>query len=90
MNIEQAILEKIRQLPPAQQQEVLDFSTFLQQKNSLPTPDVNLTPKQKSANWLKWVKSHSSNNSPLPDEALHRDTIYNDEQSILRSPIPTE
>jgi hypothetical protein len=42
MNIEQAILEKIRQLPPAQQQEVLDFSTFLQQKNSLPTPDEAL------------------------------------------------
>ncbi len=53
MNIEQAILEKIRQLPPEQQQEVLDFSTFLQQKTSISASYMNLNPEQKSANWLK-------------------------------------
>jgi len=33
MNLEQAVLEKLRALPPDQQQEILDFAEFLQQKN---------------------------------------------------------
>jgi len=33
MNLEQAVLDKLRALPPIQQQEVLDFAEFLQQKN---------------------------------------------------------
>ena len=32
MNIEQAVLEKMRQLPVDKQQEVLDFTEFLYQK----------------------------------------------------------
>ncbi|MEP0900341.1 DUF2281 domain-containing protein [Nodosilinea sp. FACHB-13] len=32
MNIEQALLEQVRSLTPAQQQAVLDFAAFLQQK----------------------------------------------------------
>lgn len=35
MSIEQAIIEKLRTLPPDKQQQVLDFAEFLQQK-SLP------------------------------------------------------
>jgi Protein of unknown function (DUF2281) len=35
MNLEQAVLDKLRELPPDKQQEVLDFAEFLQQK-SLP------------------------------------------------------
>jgi Protein of unknown function (DUF2281) len=31
-NLEQSILENLRQLPPEKQQEVLDFSEFLRQK----------------------------------------------------------
>jgi hypothetical protein len=38
MNLEQAVLEKLRGLPPNQQQEVLDFAEFLQQKNLLKRP----------------------------------------------------
>jgi hypothetical protein len=38
MNLEQAVLEKLRELPPNQQQEVLDFAEFLQQKNILKRP----------------------------------------------------
>ncbi len=34
MNIEQKIMEKLRMLPLEQQQEVLDFVEFLQQKKS--------------------------------------------------------
>ncbi|HIK12334.1 MAG TPA: DUF2281 domain-containing protein [Oscillatoriaceae cyanobacterium M33_DOE_052] len=32
MNLEQAVLDKLRTLPPDKQQEVLDFAEFLQQK----------------------------------------------------------
>lgn len=32
MNIEQAVLEKLRELPLEKQQEVLDFTDFLHQK----------------------------------------------------------
>ncbi len=38
MNLEQAVLDKLRELPPNQQQEVLDFAEFLQQKNILKRP----------------------------------------------------
>ncbi len=76
MNIEQAILEKIRQLPIEKQQKILDFTTLLQQENKLPSPAINLTPNQRSTNWLNWVRSHKTNNSPLPEIALHRDTMY--------------
>ncbi|MEH1866418.1 MAG: DUF2281 domain-containing protein [Nostoc sp.] len=33
MNIEQAVLEKLRQLPIDKQQELLNFAEFLYQKN---------------------------------------------------------
>jgi hypothetical protein len=38
MNLEQAVLDKLRTLPPDRQQEVLDFAEFLQQKNLLKRP----------------------------------------------------
>ncbi|MCC5636563.1 DUF2281 domain-containing protein [Nostoc sp. CHAB 5844] len=34
MNIEQAVLEKLRQLPVDKQQELLNFAEFLYQKNT--------------------------------------------------------
>ncbi len=54
MNLEQAVLDKLRALPPERQQEVLDFAEFLQQKNILKRPlksvkgmwanlDINIT-----------------------------------------------
>jgi hypothetical protein len=79
MNIEQAVLENLKQLTLPQQQEVLDFTQFLSQKSTLPKPNPNLTPEQRSANWLAWVDSYKSSNPPLPDEALHRDSMYEDE-----------
>lgn len=33
MSIEQAVIEKLRTLPPNKQQQVLDFAEFLQQKS---------------------------------------------------------
>ncbi len=38
MNLEQAVLDKLRELPPNHQQEVLDFAEFLHQKNILKRP----------------------------------------------------
>lgn len=38
MNLEQAVLDKLRALPPERQQEVLDFAEFLQQKNMAKRP----------------------------------------------------
>lgn len=38
MNLEQAVLDKLRALPPERQQEVLDFAEFLQQKNMSKRP----------------------------------------------------
>lgn len=34
VNLEQAVLENLRQLPPEKQQEVLDFAEFLRQKTA--------------------------------------------------------
>jgi hypothetical protein len=76
MNIEQAVIDNLRKLPVEKQQEVLNFTKSLTSKTTLPTPDPNLTPEQRAANWMNWVQSHSFNNPPLPDEALHRDSIY--------------
>lgn len=38
MNLEQAVLDKLRTFPPNQQQEVLDFAEFLQQKTMAKRP----------------------------------------------------
>jgi hypothetical protein len=42
MNIEQAVLEKLRQLPIDKQQELLNFAEFLYQKILLKLPYVAL------------------------------------------------
>ncbi|MGI2907310.1 hypothetical protein [Tolypothrix sp. VBCCA 56010] len=38
MNIEQAVLERLRQLPIYKQQQLLDFAEFLSQKTTPKTP----------------------------------------------------
>ncbi len=38
MSIEQSVLEKMQELPPDKQQEVLDFVEFLQHKSSVKRP----------------------------------------------------
>jgi hypothetical protein len=81
MSIEQAILERVRQLPLSKQQEVLDFSEFLAHKkgNSLPSPDPNLTPEEKAQKWREVIAKLPQNSANLSEEALHRDTMYEDE-----------
>ena len=81
MNIEQAILENIKQLPFNQQQELLDFSEFLKQKNLnlRANSQTKLTPQQKVEKWGKVIAKLPQTSVNLPDEALHRDTMYEDE-----------
>ena len=42
MTIEQQVLEKLRDLPPDKQKEVLDFVDFLKEKNSPKKPRRSL------------------------------------------------
>jgi len=42
MTIEQQVLEKLRDLPPDKQKEVLDFVDFLKEKNSRKKPRRSL------------------------------------------------
>jgi hypothetical protein len=42
MTIEQQVLEKLRDLPPEKQKEVLDFVDFLKEKNEPKTPRRSL------------------------------------------------
>jgi EAL domain-containing protein (putative c-di-GMP-specific phosphodiesterase class I) len=42
MTVEQAVLEKLRELPPERQQEVLDFVESLQQKSEPKRPHHSL------------------------------------------------
>jgi len=81
MNIEQAVVENLKQLSLVQQQEVLDFSEFLKQKTSSlpPSPNSHITPEEKVAKWNKAIAKLPKKSANLPDEALHRDTMYEDE-----------
>jgi hypothetical protein len=76
MNIEQSVLENLQKLSRDKQQEVLEFTELLASKTFLTSPASNLTPEQRAAHWISWVKSHSSNSPGLPDGATHRDSMY--------------
>lgn len=86
MKIEQAIIANLRKLSIEKQQEVLSFTESLTKTNiersrdvsSLPTPNPNLSPSERAEKWCKFVDSHASDNPPLPEAALHRDTMYED------------
>ena len=83
MNIEQAVLENLRELPADKQQEVLDFTKFLRQNTKSVFPEkknkiTQLTPQEKAERWRKFVENLPKNSANLPDEALHRDTMYDE------------
>jgi hypothetical protein len=61
MNVEQALLEQVRALTPAQQQEVLDFATFLWQK-------APVSPKQRVLGLHKGIPCWIADDfdAPLP------------------------
>ena len=81
MNIEQAVLENLRELSRDKQQEVLNFTKFLRQKTQLVYPEkttqtTKLTAQEKAESWRKLVESFAKNSANLPEEALHRDSMY--------------
>ena len=76
MNIEQAIISALRKLPQEKQQEVLKFTESFINGHSLPSPDPNLTPNQRAEKWRKVIAKLPQESANLPDEALHRDTMY--------------
>jgi hypothetical protein len=83
MNIEQAVLENLRELPTDKQQEVLDFTEFLRQNTKSVSPEekthtTQLTPQEKAERWRFFVASLPKDSANLPDEALHRDTMYDE------------
>jgi hypothetical protein len=84
MNLEKAVLENLKQLPLPQQQEVLDFSEFLKQKNSTvtPSPDSHLTPEEKIAKWDKVTAKlpQTSANLPEPLEDLIEQSAEQDQK----------
>ena len=45
---------------------------------SLPSPDYSLTPQEKAQKWQKVIAKLPKTSANLPDEALHRDTMYED------------
>ena len=63
MDIEQALLEQVRSLPPEQQQEVLDFAAFLRQK-STPIVKDRIPGLHKGVPY--WIADDFD--APLPDE----------------------
>ncbi len=76
MNLSEAILEKLKALPPEKQQEVLDFAEFLKQKMMAARPAPPIPPEQRAKNWETWAESHPKNSPGLPDVALRRENIY--------------
>ncbi len=78
MNIEQVIIKNLRKLPLEKQQEVLSFTESLTSRISLLSPDYSLTPQEKAQKWQKVIAKLPKTSANLPDEALHRDTMYED------------
>ena len=76
MKIEQAIIENLRKLPIEKQQEVLNFTETLTNTHTLPSPDPNLPPSERAEKWRKVIAKLPRESANLPDEALHRDTMY--------------
>ena len=76
MNSEQLLIDKWRSLSIVQQQEVLDFVDFLRQKSLRENQSQQ---RQLVKEWIKWASDNPQDSPGLPDDALTRDSIYNDD-----------
>jgi hypothetical protein len=76
------LIETYNALPEAMQLEVEHYIEFLSIKtkqNRVGDRSTDLTPEQRAKNWIAWVetmKQKNQNPNPLPDLALHRDSMY--------------
>ncbi|MBE9044275.1 hypothetical protein IQ255_07650 [Pleurocapsales cyanobacterium LEGE 10410] len=77
MNSERLLIDKWRGLNPIQQQEVLDFVEFIAQKSF--QEDRSQIRERRVKQWLNWASDNPDDSPGLPDEALSRDSIYNED-----------
>jgi hypothetical protein len=78
MITEEMLLETWRTLDSSKQEQVIQFMELLKQTKTLEKPPSNLSPSQQAQRWEEWAKSHQKRGFSLPDEALHRDSMYED------------
>lgn len=80
MIVAEQVTDKLRKLPIAAQEEVLDFVEFLMEKSarraSPSGQNENLNGEQKARAIEQWAKSHSSETPVILDD--RREIIYED------------
>jgi hypothetical protein len=82
MNSEHLLIDKWRSLSTVQQQEVLNFIDFTLQKSlreKQSQSNQSRQREQKVKEWINWAAANLQNSPGLPDEALRRDNIYNED-----------
>ncbi len=77
MSSEQLLIKKWRSLNPVQQQVVLDFVDFIAQKSQQESQSQARTRRVKE--WIDWASDNPDDSPELADEALSRDSIYNED-----------
>jgi hypothetical protein len=80
MIVTEQVTDKLRKLPLAAQEEVLDFIEFLLEKSrrrgNLSERDENLSGEQKAQAIEQWAQSHSFETPVIIDD--RREVIYED------------
>jgi hypothetical protein len=82
MNSEHLLIDKWRSLNTVQQQEVLNFIDCTLQKSlrkKQSQSNQSQQREQKVKEWINWASANTSDSPGLPDEALRRDSIYNED-----------
>ncbi|BAZ45349.1 hypothetical protein NIES4102_23700 [Chondrocystis sp. NIES-4102] len=82
MSSEKLLLDKWHSLTLVQQQEVLDFVDFIREK-ALKEKQLESNQSQQRAQqvreWINWACDNTLDSPGLADEALTRDSIYNED-----------
>ena len=78
MTTEEMLLETWRGLDESRQNQVFQFIKLLKKTNNLAIENSQISPEEKARRWEQWARSHQKRGVSLPDEALHRDSIYED------------
>lgn len=78
MTTEEILLKTWRTLDESGQEQVLTFMKLLKKTNNLKIDNSYISPQEKAKRWEEWAMSHQKRGFSLPDEALHRDSIYED------------
>ncbi|MBW4535279.1 MAG: hypothetical protein KME09_15190 [Pleurocapsa minor HA4230-MV1] len=78
MNSEQLLINKWRDLNSVQQQFVLDFVDFIAQKSLIENQSQGVV-SSRVKQWMDWASDNPDDSPGLPDEALSRDSIYNED-----------